>query len=247
MGDAGYSELAMKKEYEKRVCKAVIEIIKKRKNLLVDKIEYPDEKERNKQAVDVLLKCSSREIVLEHTRIESYPQQIKDWSQIRKLLKPLEEMLTGKLPAPGHYELSVDVGATKGAKHTKVIQKALIKWIKEKAPLLQPGSPDVAPDHYKREKPDGVPFEVTLYRWPGNNGKFWIMEDAPADLAEKKRERIREALEEKSKFHDRIVFALLGQRAHNVTARVMKLRAVDCAVHVFYNTEKEKSQKRRIR
>jgi len=44
-----------------------------------------------------------------------------------------------------------------------------------------------------------------------------------------------------------IVFALLGQRAHNVTARVMKFRAVDCAVHVFYNTEKEKSQKRRIR
>ena len=63
--------------------------------------------------------------------------------------------------------------------------------------MLRLGSPDVAPDHYKREKPDGVPFKVTLYRWSGNDGKFWITEDAPEDLAEKKRERIREALEEK--------------------------------------------------
>lgn len=192
-----YSELTMKKDYEKRVCKAVIDIIEKRKNVLVEKIEYPDEQERNEQAVDMLLKCSSGEMVLEHTRIESYPYQIDDWSQIRKLLKPLQTMLDAKLPAPGNYVLSVDVGATKGAKRTEVIQKALIKWIKEKAPLLQLGSPDVAPDHYKREKPDGVPFEVTLYRWPGNDGKFLIIEDAPADLAEKKRERIREALEEK--------------------------------------------------
>jgi len=126
-GIAGYSELVMKKKHEKRVCEAVISIIEKRKNVLVDKIEYPDEQERNEQAVDMLLKWSSGEIALEHTRIESYPQQIEDWSQIRKLLRPLEAMLAGKLPDPGHYELSVDVGATKGAKHTKVIQKALVK------------------------------------------------------------------------------------------------------------------------
>ncbi|NQT01721.1 MAG: hypothetical protein HQ580_06850 [Planctomycetes bacterium] len=187
----------MQKGYEKRVCKAVISIIEKRKNILIYKIEYPDEKERNKQAVDILIKSSSVEMVLEHTRIESYPQQIEDWNHIRKLLKPLKEVFIGKLPTPGHYELSVDVGAVKGAKQTQIIQQALIKWIKKKAPLLKLGSPDVAPNHYKREKPDGVPFEVTLYRWPGNDGKFWITENAPLDLAEKKRERIREALEEK--------------------------------------------------
>ena len=197
MRDARYGELAMKKEHEKRVCKAVIDIIKKRKNVLVDKIEYPDEKEHNKQAVDVLLKCSSGEIVLEHTQIESYSKQIEDWSQIRKLLTPLKAMLAGKLPTPGQYELVVDVGATKGAKSTKRIQEALIKWIKKKAPLLQLGSPDVAPEHFIREKPDGVPFEVTLYRWPGSDGKLWIVEDAPSDLEEKRRKRISEALQEK--------------------------------------------------
>jgi hypothetical protein len=187
----------MQKEYEKRVCKAVIEIIEKRKNILVDKIEYPDEKERNKQAVDMLIKSSSVEMVLEHTRIESYPQQIEDWNHIRQLLNPLKEVFIDKLPTPGHYELAVDVGAVKGAKQTQIIQQALIKWIKEKAPFLKLGSPDVAPYHYKREKPDGVPFEVTLYRWPGNDGKFWIIENAPSDLEEKNTERIREALKEK--------------------------------------------------
>jgi len=187
----------MKKEHEKRVCHAALDFIVKRKKIVVEKVEYPDEKERRKQAVDVLVKSSSGEIVLEHTRIESYTKQIEDWSQIWKLLKPFEAKLEGKLPTPGYYNLSVDVKATKGAKSTKRIQKALIKWIREKAPLLQLGCPEVAPAHCIIETPDGVPFQVTLCRWPGNNGKFSISEHTPDNLEEMRKERIKEALNEK--------------------------------------------------
>lgn len=185
------------RKHEKKVCKAVLGVIAGRKNIVIENIDYPDEKERTKKAVDVIGKTSSGEIVLEHTRIESYPKQIEDWSQVRKLLKPLEKILTKKLPMPGHYVLAVEVGAIKGAKNTESIQKALIKWIKNKAPSLQLGSPETAPGHYIREKPEGVPFEVYLYRWPRNDGKFWIQENAPDDLENKRRKRINEALEDK--------------------------------------------------
>jgi hypothetical protein len=174
-----------------------MDVITKRKKIAIKEIDYPDEKNRNEQAVDMLVKHSSGEMVVEHTRIESFPGQIKDQSQVQKLLKPIVNELTHKLPCPGHYELVVDVGAVKGAKDTKDIQKALVKWIKTKAPLLQVGSPEVAPKHYITEKPDGVPFEVTLYRWQGNDGKFWIIENAPNDLMEKLRQRIGKALKEK--------------------------------------------------
>ena len=106
-------------------------------------------------------------------------------------------MLTGRLPKHGQFELCINAGAVEGAKDTKRIQKVLIEWIKEKAPSLKLGSPDVAPAHYIREKPIGIPFEVTLLRWPGNDGKLWIVLYAPKDLEEKRRQRINDALEGK--------------------------------------------------
>jgi len=187
----------MRNEHEKHIYEAVVNFIGRRKNIVIEHVDYPDEKERNAKAVDVLLKSSSGEIVLEHTRIESYPKQIEDWSQVRRLLKPLEGILKKKLPMPGHYELAIDVWGTKGAKRKDSIQKDLIKWIKDTAPSLKLGSPETAPFHSKKAKPNGVPFEVTLYRWPGNDGKFRVVLNAPDELADKRRERIRKALEEK--------------------------------------------------
>ncbi len=175
----------------------MVGVIARRKSIVIEHIEYPDERESTEKAIDVLVKTSIGELVLEHTRIESYTKQIEDWCQVIRLLKPLEKMLANKLPKPGHYVLAVKVGATKGAKSTEIIQQALIKWIKKKAPFLQLGSPEVAPDHYVREQPEGVPFEVNLYRWPRNDGKFWIQEYAPDDLEDKRRKRISIALDDK--------------------------------------------------
>ncbi len=188
----------MEKKHEKQVCDTIIHFIAKRKNLTVNKICYPDKEKRNSApSVDRLIECPGLEIVLEHTLIESYSEQIADSKRVAKLLGPLRTKLAGRLPMPGHYKLSIEVGAVKGAKETEHIQNALINWIKEKAPLLRVGSPNVAPAHYIREKPRGIPFEVTLYRFARRDGEFCIMLDAPEDLRKKKRQRIRKALEEK--------------------------------------------------
>ncbi|MGB8227030.1 MAG: transposase [Sedimentisphaerales bacterium] len=195
--EAGLIRYWIKKEHENRVCKAVLDVIAKRKNIVVEGIDYPDEKNRSEQAVDMLVRYSSSEMVVEHTRIESYPRQIEGWSQVRKLLKPIEEMIAHKLPLPGHYELAVDEGAIRGAKDIERIQRVLIEWIKMKAPLLQVGSPNVASKHFIKEKPDNIPFEVKLYRLRRNDGKLRIVVNAPDDLKEKIRQRISVALKEK--------------------------------------------------
>ena len=190
--------LAMDEKHEDEVCNTVVDFIVKRKNLTINRISCPDkEKKNNVPSVDRLIECRGVEIVLEHTLIESYPEQIADSKRVTKLLGPLRTELTGQFPSPGHYKLSIDVGAVKGAKDTEYIQNALIKWIKEKAPLLRVGSPNVAPNHYIREEPPEVPFEVTLYRFARRDGELRSMLDAPEDLREKRRERIRKALEEK--------------------------------------------------
>ncbi|MBW8041574.1 MAG: hypothetical protein FVQ85_16480 [Planctomycetes bacterium] len=186
-----------KRSHEKQVCKVVASFIAKIKNLTIDDIISPEEEEHNEQAVDALIKCSSIEIVLEHTRIESYPEQIADNYMVKNLLKPLVGKLTGKLPTPGHYRLSIDVGAVKGAKDTERVQKALIAWVQEKAPLLELPVHKPSDKHYIREKPCGVPFEVALHRLERRDGKFTIELVAPAELETKRRRRIKIALEKK--------------------------------------------------
>lgn len=187
----------MNTKHEKVVCKTTADFIVRRKNLRIRKIDYPDENNRNTPAVDMLIECSDVEIVLEHTKIESYPEQIADNHRIRQLLEPIKTELEGQLPVPGHYELTIAIGAVKGAKQVKFIQKNIIDWIKEKAPLLKVGSPDVAPDHYIKERLTGVPFETTLYRWPGRDGKLFYSRFAPEDLEEMRKQRISKALKEK--------------------------------------------------
>jgi len=188
----------MEEKHEDLVCNTVVDFIAKRKNLTITEIWCPDkQKKNNMPSVDRLIRCVGVEILLEHTLIESYREQIADSKRVAKLLGPLRTELTERLPTPGHYELAIDAGAVKGAKDTECIQTTLLKWIKEKAPLLQMGSPNVAPAHYIREKPPGVPFEFTLYRFPRRDGKFDIVLNAPDDLREQRRQRIRKALEDK--------------------------------------------------
>ena len=101
------------------------------------------------------------------------------------------------MPTPGHYKLVVAPGAVDGATDGETIQMKLEAWVRYKAPALQIGSPSTAPNHYVREIPPGVPFEVTLYRWPGLDGKFFISRFVPNELEKKRCKRIRSALEAK--------------------------------------------------
>jgi len=115
------------------------------------------------------------------------------------LLKPLKDELTGTLPLPGHYTLSVAPRSVNGVKYSESfnIRESLKSWIKSKAPNLLIGSPSTAPKHFIREIPPGVPFEVKLYRWPRRDGQFFISRSEPDELEKQRRLRIRRALDDK--------------------------------------------------
>lgn len=185
------------REHEREVCDAVIRLMESRRGEPLFKVGVPEEEEHQRKAVDLRVRGMSSEFVLEHTRVESLPRQIADDHRFQKLLGPLEASLTGRLPTPGHYVLVVASGAVEGAKDGERIRDALAAWVCKKAPALQVGSPSTAPNHYVREVPAGVPFEVTLYRWPGLQGKFMVARSVPNHLEDKRRVRIRRALEAK--------------------------------------------------
>jgi hypothetical protein len=188
----------MGENHEDQLCDTIVQFITQRKSVSICGIDCPDEeKDTNLPSVDRLIRCSGVEIVLEHTLVESYPEQIADVCRVKEIMGLVKSKVQGSLPVPGHYEVSLGAGAVKGAKNTKTIQEALVRWIKSKAPSLLIGSPDVAPHHYITERLTGIPFEITLYRWPRNDGKFRFTFFAPDDLEAKRIERISKALERK--------------------------------------------------
>lgn len=189
--------MMQKSDHRKRVCLEVIHLMGERKRELFSGLGWPDEKERAKKAVDVNFSGEGSKYVMEHTQIESFPKQIADGVRIMQLLYPLEKSLSDCLPGPGHYQLSVVFGAIEGSMDYDKIRSILEKWIREKVLTLEIGSPVTAPRHCLRETPPGLPFEVSLYRWPGRDGVFRIYCFVPEKINERRRERIKIALEDK--------------------------------------------------
>lgn len=189
-------------KHRQRVCQSVLNFVSLRSGQPLSNLKEPDKEERQKAAVDYSFCCGKQDYVMEHTLVESLPDQIQDDRQFMDLLGPLENELNGKLPLPGHYKMTVNFGAVKGARNKVQIQGLIKTWVLQNAGRLEIGSPATASRHFVTAKPDGVPFEITLYRWgnlDGLEGRFLIQRFVPEDLEEKRRERIRIALDAKCK------------------------------------------------
>jgi hypothetical protein len=217
----------MKKEHEKKVCRVVAHMMCERNHIEIRGISYPDEEERTKKAVDVLIETSGQEIVLEHTQIESYYNQIQDCVRINDILLPVCEKLSEALPTPGHYEICINSGAANGIKNTQEIQSLIIKWAKEVAGSLEIGSPRTAPRHCIRKKPLDVPFEVTLYRWPDSDGKVYRKLYAPKELEQKREERIKQA------FIDKCPKLQKAKGQNRLSILVLELNDISLGNHIY--------------
>ena len=120
-----------------------------------------------------------------------------------KLLGPLEARLSGNLPLPGHYQLSIEIGILKGVKVKKIdkIRDKIESWVYAKAPSLAVGSPQTTPRHCVSEIFQDIPFKITLYRWeplsPARDGKLSISRFMTNDLENKRQDRIKKAINKK--------------------------------------------------
>lgn len=179
---------------ELSVIKEVLEFLSKTIKVGCKIIKHPDEIERNLPACDALAHVGDRKVAVEHTSIDSVPFQRRDDKRFMALLGPLESKLAGKLPTPGHYQLVIPMNAIPTGINWADVRLQILKWCQEVAPNLEIGGPRTAPRHFIREVPQGVPFEVTLYRWPRRDGQFKIARFSPEDLANKRGEVIYQAL-----------------------------------------------------
>lgn len=183
-----------KREHEEKVLGAALLYIGKLTGEPLTKLSRPEARERRRKSVDLLAQGSSCKYAIEHTRVESFEGQILDNRQFSDLLGPIPLMAAAFLPPEDRFVLSVATKAVKGVKDPDRIRNALIAWLREKAPLLKPGSNRHLPGTYVREFPPGVPFEVLLSRWHSRRRGLTIGRLGPGDLEDQRRLRVRSAL-----------------------------------------------------
>lgn len=192
---------------EQAICKSLMQLIGERRGESVTPTDQPDVNERNKAAVEWLFETATAKFAIEHTRIESFQNQIADGKQFALMLEPLERELDGRLPS--FYFLTVGVGQAKApvSRHA-AIRAAITDWILTNCETLKE-------DEGIKGAPEGVPFEVALSRDVGHGSGLLIFQGLGNNVAELRRDRIREALNRKCpKLYVRGILARSGHGLH---------------------------------
>lgn len=189
--------VAKEPKNEQRLCEAVMRVVAERAGELIINAIPVDSVVRDRPAVEWIYETPSARFAVEHTRIESFTNQIADGKMFAQLLKPLEAELAGRLP--GVFFLTVDVGMARvpAAEHANVRQ-ALAEWILANGAALNPE--ETTGPHGRCDitaTPPGVPFEVTLHRDCDYESRLSIIQGLVGDQQRLRRERIGEALTRK--------------------------------------------------
>lgn len=184
---------------EEALCKTVVRLIAERRRETIIDAQPVDTIVRDREAVEFYFDTPSVKFAIEHTRIESFQEQIYMGKRFASLLEPLETELSGQLP--GQFILIVDVGATAipTVQHVK-IRDALSEWILANAYTLDA---EEEVDFWERSncsltaKLPSVPFNVTLHRDTRYGSRLFLKQCLQNDHILSQRECIRAALDRK--------------------------------------------------
>ncbi len=159
---------------EGKVCDAVVRVLEKWTGETRADVRHPD-KGGSGPPVDMRLKLGTQEYAIEHTRIESYQNQIGTDVVVDRIIRHFRKNIPHPFPSPAYYELQfpTDVSFPKGkAKRDRALEN-LVGWVLANEQILRdrnpgrilPVHPYMANDSIKGAPP-GFDCEFNLLRWP---------------------------------------------------------------------------------
>ena len=200
------------KNNEGKVCDAVVRFIENRTGEIRTQVRRP-EMNGVGPPVDLRLKLDAQEYAIEHTRIESFENQIRTGVIIKEIIGHIEKNISVPFPSSAYYELQYPVEVSlpnRKSKRDRTLNN-LVEWIcaNEKVLRDRNGSrsmrsnfPWVA-DEYVYGIPAGFNCTFELLRWlnaarirrkPGAIGMRLII---PEDLELLRRKRLMQAFSRK--------------------------------------------------
>lgn len=184
------------------VIERAIAFIEFRAGVSASNISAPDEENRSSQAVDRRFLLGERLVVLEHSRVQSFPQQIATGVRWNEFFAEISQRLRGRLPNDGLFIISTPPNAMNfsSSRHRRAGIESLEQWIFEKAPLLAAAhGPFMENGTFVRETPQTLGFEVCLSKIVSHSqlGEIQPRQLIGDDLENQRRESINQLLSAK--------------------------------------------------
>ena len=166
-----------------KCCDAILRILEERTGAVRSRLIFP-EKEHHSAPVELVCTIGTTRYALEHTKLEAYPEQIRDGVHFTDGLELLETELSDHLPKNAWFTLIVPVNSFQGLSPTQVkkIRQNISGWVVQTAPLMKLSQRGF---DVKTQNINGVPFPVTLEASAGpveSSGKLKIARFAPPDI-----------------------------------------------------------------
>lgn len=184
----------MDRSNQKAKVKALVDYLSEKLNVTSRFHSIPDELERRQKAVDGLYLIGNIMVAIEHTTLDSVPNQRRQDARFRTLSERLKAELSGKLPSIGAFVLCIGDGEIPTGQDWNDLRNRIAIWCIEKAPslkLLKDRSSSV------REQPVGVPLELALSLSPFGNGELRIARFTPSQLESLRDKVMEKAIAEK--------------------------------------------------
>lgn len=185
---------------ERKICEATVQILEARLAAARGEGFSPEDQRAryNKdELVDWVQTVGGRQFAIEVTLVEAMAGRRKQLIHLQRFFELLRQELDGKLPSVGVFELVILPGALSIIRNNELtrIQNHLREWTFRVASSLGMKRPN----HFVRETPADVGFEVALYRFPTrrHNGCLRVAYSMPEDLSDRQRIPVRKALETK--------------------------------------------------
>ena len=160
---------------EGRVCDAVVRALEKWTRETRSDVRHPD-KEGGSPPVDLRLRLGAQDYAIEHTRIESFGNQIGTVTVANRIVRYVRKHIPDPFPSPAYYELQfrTDVSLPGGRDRRARALNSLVQWVlaserclrnRNPVPVPPVRNPHLANDRI-RGTPDGFDCEFQLLHWP---------------------------------------------------------------------------------
>ena len=160
--------------------------------------------DRQPQSVERVWRCRDGLVVVEHTLVESFPEQLAKEAALRQVMDPVMEQLEALLPAPGRYHLGIEQGSLLevSKRGYPEMQRAIVAWAMAEAKRFVEqaveADEDADPLQEATGRPAGVPFSVTLERRLRGQRAVIPVRALKADLEARRSARMETAIRRKA-------------------------------------------------
>lgn len=186
---------------EEAACRAALEFRDQRRGETGRIVDRPDQVERQRPAVEFIVETESGQCAVEHTRVESFPNQIYSQKRLADFINSLERELEGNLSTPGTYRLTLwQTGLDQMTnRQLSALQAELSAWVMRHAASLKPSpSARLESESIRNAAPPETPVRVRLYRSNRISARqFGVLFPVVDDLEDLRAERMITALKAK--------------------------------------------------